>query len=99
MGGFSQGFGTPFHPAMNYYPGQYPQTHYQHPSMSGQFPTMTNSQYPTNDPLKGIPQRKIEFFCLFTRNDPAAKQKKIQISQFPSTISGFVLYNLPLLLF
>lgn len=85
--GYSQGFGGPF-PSMNYYPQyppqHYPQQHQQHPS----YPVAnSNSQF---DSMKGMPQRKIEFACIFTKNDPTAKQKRIQISQFPCTISGFV---------
>ena len=59
-----------------------------HAGMNYYPPNMLYPQAPVNDST--IPQRKVECFCIFTKNDESAKQKKIPISNFPCTISGYV---------
>merc|ERR1712137_733763 len=62
--------------------------------MNSYYPNTMPNHYPPQplqqiqEPLRSIPQRKIEFICTFTRNDPTKKPKQVPINNFPCTISG-----------
>ena len=74
-------------PHMNYYQTGLPHG-YQHPPASNHYQVPPAIPNPANDLMRDIPKRHTEFSCVFTKNDPTGKQKRIPISQFPCTISG-----------